>query len=275
MPSAYDDRISYDHSRQDYERGRASPAPGIQSVNKKMPQQSVGLAEEQRHVRHRSLEAEGPYNEYDSQQQSHSDELPALQAQGPPDAIDRYEPVLEDQPGSYDLVEPAQDHAQVFSLENRSLSLFSREHLQIVFSDPSLLLRFTAFISAQRPQSVPLLVYYLDALKALRAISYANAVTEALEPLNGYGFTAQTPGFAKNAALEKRADEAFDALVQEELPAYITHLYIAVVSQSISRRITGTLPPHLRDASEGLAEVFCLTDPSRRDNPIVFASEGK
>lgn len=36
----------------------------------------------------------------------------------------------------------------------------------------------------------------------------------------------------------------------------------------------GTLPPHLREASEGLAEVFCLTDPSRPDNPIVFASEG-
>lgn len=36
----------------------------------------------------------------------------------------------------------------------------------------------------------------------------------------------------------------------------------------------GTLAPHLREASEGLAEVFCLTDPSRPDNPIVFASEG-
>jgi len=33
------------------------------------------------------------------------------------------------------------------------------------------------------------------------------------------------------------------------------------------------LAPHLREASEGLAEVFCLTDPSRADNPIVFVSE--
>jgi hypothetical protein len=30
------------------------------------------------------------------------------------------------------------------------------------------------------------------------------------------------------------------------------------------------MPSH---ASEGLAEVFCLTDPSRYDNPIVFMSE--
>lgn len=26
--------------------------------------------------------------------------------------------------------------------------------------------------------------------------------------------------------------------------------------------------------SEGLAETFCLTDPSRLENPIIFASEG-
>lgn len=29
----------------------------------------------------------------------------------------------------------------------------------------------------------------------------------------------------------------------------------------------------MREQSEGLAEVFCLTDPSRSDNPIVFSSE--
>jgi hypothetical protein len=63
-------------------------------------------------------------------------------------------------------------------------------------------------------------------------------------------------------------------MVQNDLPAYITHVYIQTVSLSITRRIIGTLPPHLREASEGLAEVFCLTDPSRPDNPIVFASEG-
>lgn len=27
--------------------------------------------------------------------------------------------------------------------------------------------------------------------------------------------------------------------------------------------------------SEGLAETFCLSDPARHDNPILFASEGK
>ena len=35
----------------------------------------------------------------------------------------------------------------------------------------------------------------------------------------------------------------------------------------------GSMPTDLRDASEGLAEVFCLSDPSRHDNPIILASD--
>lgn len=73
--------------------------------------------------------------------------------------------------------------------------------------------------------------------------------------------------------LEQKANSAFDALVVDDLPAYIAHQYTQVVSVSIAKRVTGTLPAHLREASEGLAEVFCLTDPSRTDNPIVFASD--
>lgn len=200
--------------------------------------------------------------------------LPPLQAKGPPDELDQLDPLTEDDPHSFDLVMPAAEGHQLFSLEARSQQLFSREHLQVVFADPALLLRFTAFLSTHRPQSVPILVYYLDALKALRAINYANAIAEALEPIEGYEFTSHPARATVNSALEDKAAQAFDVLVREDLPAYITHIYIQVVSLSITRRITGTLPPHLREASEGLAEVFCLSDPSRPDNPIVFASEG-
>ena len=77
-----------------------------------------------------------------------------------------------------------------------------------------------------------------------------------------------------NTALEERAKAAFDVLASVELPAFITHQYLQVVSSTIIARITGSLSAGLRDASDGLAEVFCLTDPSRHDNPIVFASEG-
>jgi hypothetical protein len=200
-------------------------------------------------------------------------DLPPLQVQSTFDDAD--EPIADDDPGSYDLIAPAQGHKEVYSLEKRSQTLFSREHLQVIFSDPALLFKFTSFLSAHRPKSVPVLVFYLDALKAIRALHYANAICDGLDPIEGFDFTSQRPKSSINLSLEQKANSAFDVLVKEELPAYITHLYIQVVSLSISRRVTGSLAPHLQAASEGLAEVFCLTDPSRPDNPIVFASEGK
>lgn len=200
--------------------------------------------------------------------------LPPLQAKAHVDEADRLEPLLEDDPRSFDLVVPAEEHGPGFSLEKRSEELFCREHLETIFADPPLLLRFTSFLSTFRPHSVPLLIYYLDALKALRAINYANAIAEALEPIPGFDFTEHPARATVNSVLEDKARQAFDALVRDDLPAYITHVFVQVVSVSIERRITGTLAPHLREASEGLAEVFCLSDPSRPDNPIVFASEG-
>lgn len=199
--------------------------------------------------------------------------LTPLQAPGPIFDTDAYAPLKEFDPYSFDLVAPAQEEQQIFSLEERSVQLFSKEHLKVIFEHPTLLLRFTAFLSASRPQSIPMLVYYLDALKALKALKYANAVAEALDPIYGHDFTGAPIKPVDNKLLEEKAAKAFDELTDEDLPAYIAHLYLQVVSVSITKRITGTLAPHLRAASEGLAEVFCLSDPSRPDNPIVFASE--
>ncbi|TVY21909.1 Phototropin-2 [Lachnellula arida] len=200
--------------------------------------------------------------------------LPPLQQKGQGEN-DHLEPLGEEDfdPGSFDLVAPPDVGPRQYSLETRSEQLFSTEHLQIIFNDPSLLLRFTAFLSASRASSVPILIYYLDAIKALKAISYSNAIAEALEPIDGFDFTSGTAKTTLNEDLEHKAKQAFDRMVREDLPAYIAHTYIQTVSVSIQKRITGTLPPNLREASDGLAEVFCLTDPSRPDNPIVFASE--
>lgn len=187
---------------------------------------------------------------------------------------DRLSPLLEDDPQSWDLIEPEEEDRKVFSLETRSEQLFSKQHLSAIFKDTPSLLRFTSFLSVARPKSVPILIYYLDALKALRAINYANAVAEALEPIPGLEFTETQARPTVNGVLEEKAKQAFDVLVRDDLPAFITHIFTQVVSVSISKRVTGTLPPLLREASEGLAEVFCLTDPSRKDNPIIFASEG-
>jgi hypothetical protein len=202
--------------------------------------------------------------------------VPALQSKGNLNESDVLQPVNHDflDPGSFDLVTPAQSRPKQYSLETRSEQLFSAEHLKIIFEDPSLLLRFTGFLSAHKPSSIPVLVYYLDALKALKAISYSNAIAESLDPIPGCDFTANVAYSTINKVIEEKAQRAFNVMVQNDLPAYITHVYIQTVSLSITRRIIGTLPPHLREASEGLAEVFCLTDPSRPDNPVVFASEG-
>ncbi|KAI7557003.1 hypothetical protein KC316_g13550 [Hortaea werneckii] len=202
--------------------------------------------------------------------------LPPLQSKGPDNSdAQQLEPIGEDDPRSFDLVAPAEEGAAtgMYAMEKRSEQLFSNQHLREIFEDPKLLLRFTGYLNVHRPQSIPLLIYYLDALKALRALTYANAVAEALEPIKGLEFTDDDAQPSVNQKLEGKASKAFDILVREDLPAYITHRWVQVVSLSIQKRITGTLAPHLREASEGLAEVFCLTDPSRPDNPIVFASE--
>ncbi|KAF1934216.1 uncharacterized protein M421DRAFT_415262 [Didymella exigua CBS 183.55] len=199
--------------------------------------------------------------------------LPPLQQKNGLDDGDRLSPLLEDDPKSWDLVEPEDEDRKVYSLEARSEQLFSKSHLAAIFKDTPSLLRFTSFLSVARPESVPILIYYLDALKALRAINYSNAVAEALEPIPGLDFTDTQARPTVNGILEEKAKQAFDILVRDDLPAFITHIFTQVVSLSISKRVTGTLPPLLREASEGLAEVFCLTDPSRKDNPIIFASE--
>jgi hypothetical protein len=168
---------------------------------------------------------------------------------------DRLSPLMEDDPASWDLISaPMENEKKVFSLEARSEQLFSKQHLEAIFA---------------------VLIYYLDALKALRAISYANAVAEALEPIEGLEFTETPARTTLNTVLEEKANRAFEVLVRDDLPAFITHIFVQVVSVSISKRVTGNLPPMLREASEGLAEVFCLSDPSRADNPIIFASEGE
>lgn len=217
--------------------------------------------------------------EMNTQKREFNRDLPPLQTSGNLDEEQRdaYEPINEDDPTSYDLVVPDRPETQTkasFSLEKQSQALFSKEHLQIIFGDPGFLLRFTSFLGLHRPQSVPILVHYLDSLKALRALHYANAILEGLDEVPGLDFTVGAVEPTANAALLKRATDAFDYLVREELPAYVTYEYIQIVSASITARISGLLAPHLREASEGLAEVFCLTDPSRPDNPIVFASEG-
>ncbi|KAF2274977.1 uncharacterized protein EI97DRAFT_459620 [Westerdykella ornata] len=188
---------------------------------------------------------------------------------------DRLDPLLEDDPSSFDLVPPEnrRSHRRETALDALAERLFSKLHLEAIFRDTSSLAPFTSFITNSRPNSIPILLYYLDALKALRAINYANAIAETLEPLDDYEFTQHPPRPTVNAVLEDKARQAFDVLVRDELPAYIAHVFSQVVSDSIQKRVAGQSPAVLQECGEGLAEVFCISDPSREDNPIIFASQ--
>lgn len=208
--------------------------------------------------------------------------LPPLQAKGA-DYMDDLLLVGEDSIDSnnFDLVVPT-SHAPVYSLERRSELLFSVEHLRVIFSDPTFLSRFITYVQTYRPHSMPLLGYTLDALKAIRAMEYTNQIISQNLHLDtkhhqhqNLAASLAVPELTRNESLRHNTAAALEALARDELPAYITHMWMEIVEASMKRKITGTMPAHLQNSSEGLAEVFVITDPSRPDNPIVFASEGE
>ncbi|KAI1126781.1 hypothetical protein F5Y10DRAFT_204743 [Nemania abortiva] len=200
--------------------------------------------------------------------------LPALQSMNLADHDGLKPLVAEDiDPASFDLVAPPEAPEPQYSVEVKSELLLSVEHLKIIFDNPKHMQKFTDFLYTLKPESVPLLNYYLNLVKALKAINYADAIIRELASVNRTPSSELPLTETVSKSLMGRADETFGVLAQEELPAYVTHVWTRIVNITIKQRITNTLPSNLRDLSEGLAQVFCLTDPSRDDNPIVFASE--
>ena len=176
-------------------------------------------------------------------------------------------------PMNFDLNPPA-PRKPVRMLDALSERLFSDEHLRVILRDPTFFMRFTAFLNRYRPSYSPILVRYLEAQKAIKAVEYANALAESLKPLPG-DESSKIPCAAAtvDARFEQRSRRAFDTLVNEALPAYITFYLVKVVTESMVREITGTTMPLMRELVGGLAEVFCLADPSMPDTPIIYASE--
>lgn len=181
-----------------------------------------------------------------------------------------------DQPNhdDFSLDEPDQPKDVVHPLEQRSELLFSRQHLQLILADLRLSLRFTEFLRAYRPGSMPVLAYYLDVMKALKTIKYAESIISGLAPIPGHEFTAGANSATMAWVLEDKADRALDALVKDDLPAFIAYIYVQTVDVALVDRVTGREDPKSRSVADGLAEVFVLSDPAKPDNPIIFTSEG-
>ncbi|EPS37836.1 hypothetical protein H072_8444 [Dactylellina haptotyla CBS 200.50] len=192
--------------------------------------------------------------------------------------------IPDDETYSYDLLPPGQPTINAArkltstQVEDLAQKIYSKDHLRTIVSDPTLLYSFSRFIESYRPpESAKLLTYYLDAQKAIKAINYANAIAESLGPspaperswinLEDEGVTPV------NKNLQRKTADAFKVLAEQELPRYVAWVYTEIVSFNVQKKITGSEMKYLQESANELAEVFCLTDPQRPDNPIIFASE--
>ena len=143
--------------------------------------------------------------------------------------------------------------------------LFSIDHLKVILQNPAYFPRFQNFLTRYRPEVAQTLKRYLDVQKALVATKYANALAESLWP----GLVAAVP----DIEFERKLDTAFTTLTKEALPGYITHRMSALVTEILVKEITGQNTPVMKGLVNGLAEVYCLTDPRIHDNPIIYASD--
>ena len=176
-----------------------------------------------------------------------------------------------DEPTHYDL-KPPPPSVSVSNAENLHDRLYSADHLNVILQDTGITSRFSYFLQQYRPHLSPVLSQYLEVRKAKAAIDYANAVAENMTTL-GPDSLPNTPATTLNQTFESRCRQAEEKLVSDALPAYITHRLVLLVTDCLVKEITGNSAPIMQELISGLAEVYCMTDPSLPDNPIVYASE--
>ena len=151
--------------------------------------------------------------------------------------------------------------------------LFSRQHLQCVLSDRVLSPKFITFLHTHRPDSVPILTYYLEAANALKALRYAESIIENLEAVHGQDFTTEISSATNAWVVEDKIARSLNVLVQEDMPAFIAHCCAEMSDRALRERVNGRHDSKSNSAPDALAEAFVLSDPASPDNPIVFTSE--
>ncbi|KAH0166999.1 hypothetical protein KCU67_g4063, partial [Aureobasidium melanogenum] len=144
------------------------------------------------------------------------------------------------------------------------------DHLNVILRDHQASTRFHRFLTQYRPYTLPSLESYVDTQKAVAAIEYANSLADSLPSLTG---DIPRPAATVEKSFEDRSRMVVQELVDDALPAYLTHRLVQLVTDSLVKEITGNIAPVLRDLIPSLAEVYCISDPSLPDNPIVYASE--
>ena len=172
---------------------------------------------------------------------------------------------------SYDLKPPPPSISHD-NVESLALRFFSVDHLDLILRDHALAARFTRFLNQYRAQHAPTLGRYMETKKAMAAIEYANALADHIPATPGHPpYIAAT----MDDRFEAKSKRTVETLVEDALPAYLTHRLVTLVTDTLVKDITGNSAPIMRELIPSLAEVYCVTDPSLPDNPIVYASEGE
>ena len=175
-----------------------------------------------------------------------------------------------DEAGSYDLKPPppAVNHDNIEALAGR---LYSADHLDIILRDQNAGPRFMRFLDEFKPQHATTLKHYLETKKAITAIEYANAIANQVPISEG-----ESPHIAAtlDEGFNAKSKQIVEDLVDEALPAYVTYRLVSQVTDTMVKEITGNSTPLMKEMIPYLAEVYCISDPSLPDNPLVYASEG-
>ena len=133
------------------------------------------------------------------------------------------------------------------SIDLLSESLFSGGHLDTILHDSQLFTRFTTFLNRYRPSIAPILIRYLETQKAIKAVEYANAVAASVAPLPSDTDSKKDMTAAHvNTSFQEMRQDAFQQLLSEALPAYVTYSLIKVVTEIMVNEITGRSTPIMK-----------------------------
>ncbi|RKF61481.1 hypothetical protein OnM2_041062 [Erysiphe neolycopersici] len=170
---------------------------------------------------------------------------------------------------------PPPTEAHDSRIEDVMKRLYSEEHLYYVLRDQSQFQRFMSFLNRYKPNLVPNLTRYMEMRKAMKAVEYANAVARTIQwpSHSDYYKFSRIDAAQTDVRFEDYATREVHVLISEALPAWITYLLVNVVSDCVIRDITGLSLPIIRELVGTLGEVFCISDPTQKDNPIIYCSE--
>jgi len=144
-----------------------------------------------------------------------------------------------DEDDDFDLRPPIR-LKQPTSVGHVSRLLFSAGHLNTIIHDASLFVHFTKFLHRYRPQLAAALTKYLETQKAINAVEYADAVAESVADLSLLDSGVEsTPAAYVNTSFNDMSKDAFDKLLSEALPAFITFGLIKITTEIMANEITG------------------------------------